>query len=534
MTSARAATKKPAKKRAPAKPPKRAPATRKQPAGERLARYREMRDFARTPEPSGAADSAHAGHSFVVQKHDASHLHYDFRLEHEGVLLSWSIPKGPSLRAGERRLAVRTEDHPLSYANFEGIIPKGEYGGGTVIVWDRGQWQPEGDAAQALAKGKLTFTLAGEKLRGRFHLVRTKPSGKREQWLLFKGNDASASQGDIVHERPESALSGRSLEDVAREPGRVWHSNRAAAPALPTADVASLVARLPVKVKFTNLEKLLYPEGFTKADVIAYYAAVSSRLLPHVSHRPLTLVRYPEGRTGQGFFQKHANQSTPASVLRVPVREGGKTEQYLAIGDLEGLLALAQLGVLELHTWGAHTDDTEHPDQLVFDLDPDEALPWDAVVEAALRMRDTLAALELTSFVKTTGGKGLHVVLPVARKHDWDAHRAFAKGVAEALSKAYPKLYLTNMRKDLRKGKLFIDYLRNGRGATAIAPYSTRAREGATVATPLAWGELERGVDPRQFNIRTLMRRLDEPDPWAPYARTKQALTARVRAKFAP
>ncbi|MET0287463.1 MAG: non-homologous end-joining DNA ligase, partial [Polyangiales bacterium] len=362
----------------------------------------------------------------------------------------------------------------------------------------------------------------------RFHLVRTKPSGKQDQWLLFKSHDDAASDVDIVDERPESALSGRTVEQVAEAPGRVWHSNRSKPKAPPQGDVIDLVKQLPVKVKFTNLDKLLYPEGFRKADLVAYYAAVSSRLMPHVADRPLTIVRYPEGRAGHSFFQKHANQSTPAAVKRVPVTEDGKTEQYLAIDDLDGLLALPQLGVLELHTWVAH--DPERPDQFVFDLDPDESLPWDAVVQAALHMRDALAALELTSFVKTTGGKGLHVVLPITPKHDWDTHRAFAKGVSESLAKAHPKLYLTNMRKDLRKGKLFLDYLRNGRGATAIAPYSTRAREGATVATPLSWQELERGVNPKDFNIRTLMKRIDAPeDPWAAYARTKQSLGAKQR-----
>jgi bifunctional non-homologous end joining protein LigD len=300
------------------------------------------------------------------------------------------------------------------------------------------------------------------------------------------------------------------------------------------ADTVALVARLPVKVKFTNLDKLMYPEvQLRKADVIAYYAAVSSRLLPHVADRPLTLVRCPEGWQGMRFFQKHANKSTPAAIQRVLIEEGGKDEPYMAVHDLDGLLSLPQLGALELHTWGAHVDQVELPDQFVFDLDPDEGLGWDAVVEAALHMRDTLAALELTSFVKTTGGKGLHVVVPVARQHDWETHRAFAKGVADSLAKAHPGRYLTNMRKDLRKGKLFLDYLRNGRGATAVAPYSTRAREGATVATPLSWQELEAGVDPKAFTIRTMMKRLDATsgDPWAAYTGTKQKLgTKQLRA----
>ncbi len=187
-----------------------------------------MRDFAETPEPSGERASAHAGRSFVIQKHAARRLHYDFRLEHEGVLWSWSVPKGPSLSPTERRLAVRTEDHPLDYADFEGIIPAGQYGGGTVVVWDQGTWEPEGDAGEGMRKGRLTFTLRGEKLRGRWHLVRTRGGGRQESWLLFKGRDEAASDtADIVAERPESALSGRTIEEVAAAPTRTWQSNRA-------------------------------------------------------------------------------------------------------------------------------------------------------------------------------------------------------------------------------------------------------------------------------------------------------------------
>ena len=194
----------------------------------KLAKYRSMRDFSLTAEPSGGSPTAHAGHSFVIQQHAARRMHYDFRLELDGVLLSWSVPKGPSLSPTTRRLAVRTEDHPLDYAGFEGIIPAGQYGGGSVIVWDRGRWQPEGDAQAAMAKGRLTFTLQGEKLAGRWHLVKTKSDGKADNWLLFKGRDEVADDKlDIVAAKPESVLSGKTVEQVAAAPERVWQSNRA-------------------------------------------------------------------------------------------------------------------------------------------------------------------------------------------------------------------------------------------------------------------------------------------------------------------
>lgn len=576
-TKAKAAAPKAARKKAASPKAASAPKRARKPsdaADAKLEKYRSMRDFELTAEPKGGA-SPSDGRSFVIQKHAASHLHYDFRLEHAGVLLSWSVPKGPSLRAGDRRLAVRTEDHPREYADFEGIIPKGEYGGGSVIVWDRGEWVPDGDAQKGLDKGHLAFDLHGHKLTGRFHLVKTQRGGtKQEHWLLFKSKDASADAGiDVVTARPESVLSGRTIEEVAVAPGRVWHSNRsakeqaseaftkaeqgetkrapaakkatkkAASGAAPTpkaalSDVASVVRRLPLPFALTSLDKVVYPaQNLKKADLLAYYAAVASYALPHLGGRPLSLVRCPNGFGSKCFFQKHVSDAVPAVVQRVNVQDPEKpsagAEVYMAVRDLPGLVALAQMGSLELHTWVCHIDKLELPDQFVFDLDPDEGLGWDAVVEAAFLVKQRLADLELESFVKTTGGKGLHVVVPVSRKLDWHQHYDFAKAFADSIAREEPKRYLTNMRKSLRKGKLFIDYLRNGRGATAIAPYSTRAREGATVSTPISWQELEQGVDPRAFDLYSVIKRLDgkPDDAWRAYATTKQNISAKAMRK---
>jgi bifunctional non-homologous end joining protein LigD len=534
----------------------------------RLAPYHRKRHFERTPEPDGNSSARALGAQlrFVVQAHAARQLHYDFRLELDGVLLSWSVPKGPSLQAGLRRLAVRTEDHPLDYADFEGVIPKGEYGGGTVIVWDRGTWTPEGDGQKTLAAGRMTFELHGEKLRGRFHLVRTRTADdKHENWLLFKGRDAGARDAsDIVHERDESVISGRTLAQVAEQPTRVWHSNRdarsqpdAAAPtpvtrkptkAKPTktsptktkrtndepraaeqTDTVALVKRLGLPFALTNLDKLLYPdEQLRKADIIAYYVTVARVMLPHVQDRPLTLVRCPNGYTKHCFYQKHANDNVPAAVLRVPIQETANSEPelYMAVRDLNGLVAMAQLGVLEIHTWGCHLAHVEQPDKLVFDLDPDPAVSWEWVVEAALDLRERLRALDLQSFVQTTGGKGLHVVAPVRTRLTWEQHKSFSLGIATALAKQHPDRYLTSMRKAERKGRIFLDYLRNGRGATAVAPYSTRARSGATVAAPISWEELSAGAKPADFNLRSMVERLSQPDPWQAYAGLKQAISA--------
>lgn len=508
----------------------------------KLKAYHTKRDFARTPEPSGKARkrAGAARASFVVQKHAARRLHYDFRLEHAGVLLSWAVPKGPSLKPGERRLAVRTEDHPLEYADFEGIIPEGEYGGGAVIVWDRGEWTPEEDPERGLKAGRLTFDLHGEKLRGRFHLVRTRGRGgeKKEQWLLFKGKGEGASDSDIVEERGESVVSGRTLEDVRKRPERTWNSKKPAAeaatpvvPASATADTKALVQRLPLSFKLSNLDKLLYPEAkVRKADVIAYYATIAKLMLPHVARRPLTLKRCPNGAGTQCFFQKHANKTTPATIQRVMIAESDGEGEYMTIHDLDGLVALAQLGVLEIHTWGCHEDHVEQPDKLVFDIDPDPALDWELIVETAVEVRERLSDVGLESFVQTTGGKGLHVVAPVQPKLDWQQHKQFAHALVEVMAAENPERYLTTMNKAQRKGRIFLDYLRNGRGATAIAPYSTRAHASATVAAPITWDELMEGVTNADFTLRSMVERIsaDKYDPWKGYAKLKQGISVKA------
>jgi bifunctional non-homologous end joining protein LigD len=538
-------------------------------ASTKLAKYRSMRDFSRTSEPSGEAAAKAPGHNhgFVIQQHAARRMHYDFRLELDGVLLSWSVPKGPSLSPTERRLAVRTEDHPLDYASFEGVIPQGEYGGGTVVVWDRGTWTPEGDARDALAKGKLSFALHGEKLRGRWHLVRTRSEGKAQNWLLFKGRDDAANdQIDITVAKPESVLSGRTVDEIAAAPERVWRSNRAAAPtvaqkraariaaarpapaAAPAArsapapatthsELMALVEQLPLGFKLTNLDKVLFPDqGITKGELIAYLAVVADAALPHIADRPLTIVRCPEGlqppTTSRGrtcFFQKHVLAGSPPAIDVVPIDETeGETVHYMQIHDMPGLVGLAQLGTLEIHTWGSHADKPEKPDLMVFDIDPDVGLAWEKVALAAFELRRRLHDAGLESFVKTTGGKGLHVVAPVTRGIGWDDFKAFTKAMVERMERDEPALYTTNMAKARRKGKIFLDYLRNGRGATFIAPYSPRARAGAPVALPITWEELAHGVDPATFTTATVPPRLAalRDDPWQGIHELRQSITA--------
>jgi bifunctional non-homologous end joining protein LigD len=359
--------------------------------------------------------------------------------------------------------------------------------------------------------------------------VRTKPQGKQESWLLFKGrDDAADDELDIVSAQPASVLSGRTIDQIATAPGPVWESNRTDGP-----DLSALLAQLPVKVPLTNLDKELDPSHhLTKGQLIAYLAVVAEQILPHIAGRPLTAVRCPGGSDKPCFFQKHRSPGTPDAIVPLVITEAnGDAETYMQIHDLAGLVALGQLGTFEIHTWGSHGDQVEYPDLMVFDLDPDVGLAWDRVALGAFEMRRVLTDLGLESFVKTTGGKGLHVVVPIERTLGWDEVKAFTAAVARRLEHAHPKAYTTNLTKVSRRDKIFVDYLRNGRGATFIAPYSPRARPGMPVAMPIAWDELAAGVDPARFDILTVPAYLDQraEDPWAEITNVRQSISAAAR-----
>jgi bifunctional non-homologous end joining protein LigD len=830
--------------------------------------YRAKRNFRRTPEPSGRKHRTRKeGLSFVVQKHAASRLHYDFRLELRGVLLSWAIPKGPSLDPADKRLAVHVEDHPLEYGGFEGVIPGGEYGGGTVMVWDRGTWTPEGDPVTEHAKGHLKFTLAGEKLRGAWALVRTggRYGGKAgdKAWLLIKEKDdfARTGNGAIVDAAPDSVVSGRDLDEIARDRRHVWSAKRspganvragaivapapmgtkARMPAMIAPMLATLVRRAPegadwineikydgyrlvcriargrarlftrngkdwtkvfprvardlaalpvtqawidgevvvldadgrtsfqalqdaqkntaarglaffafdllyhdgydlrrvaltgrrqrlralvgkgagtvrlgpetrgasadffrqacalrlegavckradspyaagtrsrdwVKVKcvqrqemviggytdpqgarkgfgalllgyydggvlhyagkvgtgfddallralapqlakrgraappfanpprgfeargahwvrpdlvaevaftewsddgalrhpsfqglrpdknaeevvretpkartapagrssvsgiaLSNPGKLYFPkDGYTKRDLAHYYASVAPRLLPHLRGRPLSLLRCPDGWEGQCFYQKHADPGVDKAVSRVEVPEVDGSATYLGANSAAALVGLVQWGVIELHPWSARAPRLERPDRLIFDFDPDEKLAWTELVTAVGLLRTLLDEIGLIGFLKTTGGKGLHVVVPIRATLSWDEAKGFAKAVADTLARAFPDRFTATLAKDQRKGKIFIDYLRNTMGATAIAPYAVRARAGAPVAMPIDWKELARDVRFAYFNIGNAVRRLagSKPDPWGAFFTTRQTVSASMRKRL--
>ncbi|PKQ37068.1 MAG: DNA ligase D [Actinobacteria bacterium HGW-Actinobacteria-1] len=813
-----------------------------------LEEYRAKRHFDRTPEPAGGAEPDAPLPRFVVQKHAASRLHYDFRLEMDGVLRSWAIPKGPSLDTSQKRLAVQVEDHPLEYGDFEGTIPAGEYGGGTVMVWDHGTWEPINDPVEGYARGDFKVRLSGEKLKGGFVLVRLKPRAGEKQvsWLLIKerdgymrplaegdvldldrsvatgrtmdeiaagapaarvsggGDDPAALSGAVAAPSPEriepmlatavetppdgadwlheikldgyralcrvrgedvrfftrsgadwtarfSALvpavrelalgdawldgevvallpDGRSgfgalqaelkrgdaadltyfafdlpylrgfdlravaLEDrkallgtlVGTAAGRVRYldhvwgggaefhrqtcafalegavSKRAPAPyrsgrgrdwrkhkcrlrqefvvvgyTLPASGGAGIgalvlaakgpsgalaysgragtgfsakeagllrrrldrlatdeppVTDIPTKeatgvrwarpevvvevefaewteggllrqasfvgvredkpatevhrerpvdsklavlgVNLTHPDKVLFHEvGVTKRELATYYERVAEHLLPELRNRPLVLVRCPHGTEQACFYQKEASVGFPEGMRTVPVQHEDGIVNYALADDIEDVIGLVQLGVLEIHTWGSLADDVERPDRIVIDLDPGPGVPWSAVSDAALLIRDGLVGIGLGAFAKTTGSKGLHIVTPITREGDWGAVKEVARTFCEAVALADPTRFTTNPRKAERVGRVFIDYVRNSRGATAVAAYSSRARPGATVSVPVRWDEIEAGVRSDAYTIRSVPRRVAalREDPWANYEDARRPLDTSVR-----
>jgi bifunctional non-homologous end joining protein LigD len=284
-------------------------------------------------------------------------------------------------------------------------------------------------------------------------------------------------------------------------------------------------------VRLTHPARILYPaQGITKRDLALYYQTVADWLLPHVVGRPLSLVRCPSGQGGACFYQKHFDRGLPDGLTGIAVAEKAARATYAVVEDLRGLVALVQLGVLELHPWGATAARLETPDRLIFDLDPDPDLSWPEVVAAAIELRDLLAELGLTSFAKTTGGKGMHVVAPVAPQLDWERFRVAARAIAARLAERAPQRYTIELPKAARRRRIFIDYLRNGRGQTAVAPYSPRARAGAPVATPLAWTEVTPALRPDRLTVATLPQRLESlaADPWAGMATLRQRFSAKL------
>ncbi|HEX4044031.1 MAG TPA: non-homologous end-joining DNA ligase [Gammaproteobacteria bacterium] len=477
-----------------------------------LKKYKQKRNFKLTPEPAGKKGKNRKKLLYLIQKHAASHLHYDLRLELNGVLKSWAVPKGPSLDPTVKRLAVHVEDHPISYGSFEGIIPAGQYGGGTVMLWDTGEWEcQDTNPNTAYKNGDLKFIVKGKKLKGLWKLIRLKNDPKN--WLLIKGKDRYARSENtyaIVEKKPNSVISRRSLAGIAAK-----------------ADKKSIPS-FAMDYPFTHPNKILYPnKKITKLDLANYYQQIHSWILPYVIKRPLSLVRCPQGQQQKCFYQKHINDMAAKNIYTLNIKEKNSgIESYIYIKDTNGLMEFIQLNVLEIHPWGCRIDKLEKPDMIIFDLDPGPGVAWKTMIETAYLVKENLKKINLIGFVKTTGGKGLHVVVPIKPLYSWNEIKTFSHAFVEYLVSLHPHLYLANMNKSKRKNKIFIDYLRNQRGATTIAPYSTRASKNASVSTPLTWDELSNRIKSDTFTVKNLPDRLKtlKKDPWGEFFELKQKL----------
>lgn len=495
------------------------------PATRLLKAYDAKRDFAKTAEPPATAKPRKRSTEpiFVVQQHHASRLHWDFRLEADGVLKSWAVPKEPSLDPIVKRLAVQVEDHPLAYANFKGKIPQGEYGGGTVYLWDRGTYTNlmagKGKPltlSESIDAGHVEVDLHGEKLKGAFNLVRIhnrRAGDSKPNWLLIKAKDANASSsrgpqpagGSARVPAKSSKTTDRKTDQRAKTRGHVKPSVPASQA---TDDVLVPSAR---SFEFTNEDKIWFPEvNVTKGHVIQYYEAVAPLLLPHLRDRPITLERLPDGvRDGAPrFWQKNTPAHYPSWVPRFAFpTERGKPVAYTLVNDVDVLLYLVNQGALTFHPFLSRTASLDRPDYVLFDLDPGDAA-FANVVKIARAIHAALDAAGTPNFVKTSGKSGLHVMAPWAQPGGYDAARAWAAGVAEPVVKRLAKLATTARLKSARGGRVYLDVVQNALGHHAVPPYVLRATPTATVSTPLDWDEVTPKLDPKKFDLPRVLPRL--------------------------
>jgi bifunctional non-homologous end joining protein LigD len=563
---------------------------------EKLTTYRRKRDFTRTAEPAGSGSDEPAGSAsgeaasaepdehavagdaprrFVVQRHRATRLHYDLRFEIGGVLVSWAVPKGPTLNPDVRHAAFHVEDHPIEYIDFEGVIPAGEYGGGDVIVWDAGTWEPHNagpDVAAAVAEGELHAELHGEKLRGRFVLVRTgqdaagsdtagqKNAGK-EPWLLLHKHDDFAVGGWDPEDHPRSVLSGRTNDEVKADPDRLWRSDLPAAQASialraeppeatqpadgaqlsdraqpsdvtqpggsPSEDELAELDALPAsgvwhifgrELKITNLDKVLFPgredeAPVTKRDFLRYTAQIAPVALPYLADRPLNMNRYPNGVGTKGFWHKELPTHAPNWLPQWenPDADPGETRTYLVVNEPAALVWAANFGALEWHAWTSRTDQPRQPTYALIDIDPGDSTSWEDILVLARLHRTAFEHLRVLALPKVTGQRGIQVWVPIERGPSFDETRQWVEQLSRTVGAVVPELLSWKWEVRARGGKARLDYTQNAINKTLVAPYSARPRPGAPVSMPIGWEELDDpSLRPDGFALRTVPRRLAE------------------------
>lgn len=453
-----------------------------------LKEYNKKRNFQKTKEPIGNKKNKHKKLRFVLQHHLARKDHYDLRLEYEGVLKSWAVPKGPSFNQKDKRLAVMVEDHPFNYRNFEGTIPKGEYGGGTVMLFDEGYYEPTNNFKEGLKNGILKFNLLGTRLKGSWTLVHF----KEDNWLLIKEKDEYLNF-DNINNYHTSCRSGRTMEEIEAN--------------------LKLSSEYIKGIEVTNPNKLLFKKpNVKKIEVVKYYQTVAKRMLPYLERRIISVVRCPEGTFEESFFKKHLEDKR-SGLTKIKIKNKEKKfEDYFYINNIEGIINESQMNTIEFHIWGSNVNELNKPNMMVFDLDPDENLSLKKLRNGVKDLKSILDKLNLKSFLKTSGGKGYHVVVPV-KDMTWNEFRKISKQIVELMETKWPEKYTSNIRKEKRVNKIFIDWQRNIKGATFVAPYSLRAKNKPTVSMPISWKELDT-IKPNEITMKKALERIKKTDPW--------------------
>ncbi len=509
------------------------------PPSELLAPYHAKRDFARTPEPAGETPAGADGAlRFVVQRHRARRRHYDLRFEMNGVLASWAVPNGPTLDPTVKRLAVHVEDHPIEYIDFEGVIPAGEYGGGDVIVWDTGTWEPHetDDPVAAVAAGELHADVTGNKLKGRLILIQS-GRGREDsnQWLLLHKHDEYAVAGWDPEDYPRSVLTGRTNDEVKADPDRLWISDRPPAEAsvelrprpVPGPDEAELAALSELgdngtwrvfgrELRLTNLDKELFPARsgeppVTKRELVSYAAQIAPVILPYLTGRPLNMNRFPGGAGKPGFWNKQLPDHAPAWLPRWhnPDAKEGRTTTYLVVDEPAALVWVANYGALEWHAWTSLAADPSSPTYALIDIDPGAATTWDDILVLTRLHRTALQHLGVRAQPKVTGRRGIQIWIPVRGGLTYQDTRTWVEQLSKEIGSVVPELISWKWDVSERHGLARLDYTQNVSNKTLVAPYSPRAAPGAPVSAPIEWDELDDpALRPDGFTIRTMLERV--------------------------